>query len=194
MRQEINLFEQQLEVVKQEHTPRQMIKKIIEGLLFASNEPLLLQKIKEIVETKYSVRSKEILELIYELQQDYHKNQHAMQIDEIAGGFLLRSSADLSPFIELLLKERRSEKLSKAAMEVLAIITYRSPITRSAIESIRGVDCSGALYSLLDRNLIEITGRLEVPGRPCQYGVTKKFLQHFGLNDTRELLQTTQIP
>lgn len=187
MAQEINIFAKTLDVFHSEKPVRVALKKIIEGLLFSSNEPLSAQKIKEVLESHYAVKVKDVLEMLYELQKEYFKENRAIQIDEIAGGFQLRTHADIAPFLEILHQHRRSEKLSKAATEVLAIIAYRSPITRSDIEGIRGVDCSGALYSLLDRQLIEVVGRLEVLGRPCQYGVTKKFLQHYGLNDVKDL-------
>lgn len=187
MPQHLNLFENNIETIRQDNSHKDVIKRIVEGLLFSSSEPLSLQKIKEIVESEFVVRSKELLEIIYQLQKEYLKEQRAFQIDEIAGGFLLRTITEISPFVEKLHQSRKAEKLSKAAMEVLAIVAYRGPVTRNAIEAIRGVDCSGAIYSLLERQLIEIVGRLEVPGRPCQYGITKKFLKHFGLNDIKEL-------
>jgi segregation and condensation protein B len=87
---------------------------------------------------------------------------------------------------------RRDEKLSQAATEVLAIIAYKQPVTRQQVEAIRGVDSTGVIQSLLDRNLIEVTGRLEAAGRPSLFGVTKEFLEHFGLKNSKELRQTRE--
>ncbi|MCC5831638.1 MAG: SMC-Scp complex subunit ScpB [Chlamydiales bacterium] len=163
------------------------MKRIIEGLLFASNEPLPLQKLKEVIQTHYPVRSIELKRLIEELSQEYDNEGHAFQIAEIGGGYLLRTVEEMRPYLDLLHHDRRGEKLSRAATEVLAIIAYRQPITRREMEEIRGVDCSGTVVSLMERGLIEPVGRKEAPGRPIQYGITKRFLQHFGLKDLEDL-------
>ena len=99
----------------------------------------------------------------------------------------MRTCEEYSPFVDLIHRNKRTEKLSQASAEVLAIIAYRQPITRPQIEAIRGVDSSGILQNLLERQLIEPTGKLEAPGRPTLYGTTKDFLQHFGLRSAEEL-------
>ena len=93
----------------------------------------------------------------------------------------------MSPYIEAIGVSRRGEKLSQAAAEVLAIIAYKQPITRPQIDAIRGVDSSGTIYNLLERQLIEPLGKLEAPGRPTLFGITKNFLEHFGLKDVKQL-------
>lgn len=168
-------------------TKNREVERIVEALLFSSSEPLPLNKIKEIIETTYPVKLKELKILLVQLKDTYEKENRGFQLDEIAEGFLLRTVQDLFPYVELLHKDRRGEKLSKAAMEVLAIIAFKQPITRTQIESIRGVDSSGTIYSLQERGLIEVTGRLETPGRPSQYGLTKGFLKHFGLKNFEQL-------
>jgi segregation and condensation protein B len=189
MSQELNLIEQAVEKVSQRvHLTREKeVKRIIEALLFASSEALSLDKLKEIITTSYPVRSREVEKLIEELSQEYQKEQRAFQIDQIAGGYLLRTALPMRPYIELLDRDRRGEKLSQAATEVLAVVAYRNPITRREIEKLRGVDCSGTVAALVERGLITPVGRKEAPGRPLQYGVTKQFLQHFGLKDLKEL-------
>ena len=162
-------------------TKKREIERIVEALLFASSQPLSLTKIKEIIESTYPIKSTELQQVLSQLKETYENENRGFQLDEIAEGFLLRTVNDLFPYVELLHKDRRGEKLSKAAMEVLAIIAFKQPITRAQIESIRGVDSSGTLHSLQERGLIEITGRLETPGRPSQFGLTKGFLKHFGL-------------
>lgn len=166
---------------------RQHAKRIIEALLFSSNEPLPFNKIREIVDSFQQLKPRLLRDLINELQQEYLSQQRAFRLEEIAEGFLLRTCEEYGPFIDLINRNKRTEKLSQASAEVLAIIAYRQPITRPQIEAIRGVDCSGIVQNLLERQLIEPTGRLEAPGRPTLYETTKDFLRHFGLRSTDEL-------
>lgn len=172
---------------QQEKFLRQHAKRIIEALLFASSDPLPFTKIREIVDSFQPLKPKLLRDLINELQQDYLSQQRAFRLEEIAEGFLLRTCEEYSPFIDLISRNKRTEKLSQASAEVLAIIAYRQPITRPQIEAIRGVDCSGIVQNLLERQLIEPTGRLEAPGRPTLYETTKDFLQHFGLRSAQDL-------
>ncbi len=185
----INLLEDTLEVAtKRAHSTKEReIKRIVEALLFASSEPIPTAKLKEIIQTQYPVRTAELRQVIDSLSQEYKNEGHTFEIAEIAGGYLLRTIDAMQPYIELLHQDRRSEKLSRAATEVLAITAYRQPITRREMEEIRGVDCSGTVVSLVERGLIEAVGRKEAPGRPIQYGITKRFLQHFGLKDLEDL-------
>jgi len=172
---------------QQEKFLKQQAKRIIEALLFASSDPLPFNKIKEIVDSFQPLKPRMLRDLINELQQDYLSHQRAFRLEEIAEGFLLRTCEEYSTFIDLLHRNRRTEKLSQASAEVLAIIAYRQPITRPQIESIRGVDCSGIIQNLLERQLIEPTGRLEAPGRPTLFETTHHFLKHFGLRNAQEL-------
>lgn len=172
---------------QQEKFIRQHAKRIIEALLFASSDPLPFNKIREIVDSFQPLKPRLLRDLINELQQDYLSQQRAFRLEEIAEGFLLRTCEEYSTFLDLLYRNKRTEKLSQASAEVLAIIAYRQPITRPQIEAIRGVDCSGIIQNLLERQLIEPTGRLEAPGRPTLYETTKDFLQHFGLRSAQDL-------
>lgn len=192
MNQELNFIEEAIEKVamRNQFTREQEIKRIIEALLFASTNALALEKLREIINLTYPIRSREVEELIEELAHEYKKEKRAFQIDFIAEGYLLRTSPELSEHVEKLFHDRRGEKLSQAAREVLAIVAYRSPITRREIENLRGVDCSGTVISLVERGLIEAVGRKDAPGRPLQYGITKQFLQHFGLKDLSDLTAT----
>jgi segregation and condensation protein B len=172
---------------QQERLIRQHTKRIVEALLFASNEPLSFNKIKDIVDSSHHVKPRQLKDLLSELQNEYLSQQRAFRLEEIAEGFLLRTCEEYKSYIDLLYSNKRGEKVSQAAAEVLAIIAYRQPVTRPQIEAIRGVDCSGIVYNLLERQLIEPVGRLEAPGRPTLYGVTKDFLTHFGLRDAQQL-------
>jgi len=172
---------------QQEKFIRQHAKRIIEALLFASRDPLPFTKIREVVDSFQPLKPRLLRDLILELQQEYLSQQRAFRLEEIAQGYMLRTCEEYSLFIDLLHRNKRAEKLSQASAEVLAIIAYRQPITRPQIEAIRGVDCSGIVQNLLERQLIESIGRLEAPGRPALYGITKDFLKHFGLRDLGQL-------
>ncbi len=207
MKKEINLFPQEVEtasLLNQMESDRHcdssiepgiehdaasdfQVKRIIEALLFVSNEPLPFTKIREILEVDYPLKPRSLRRLIEELQEEYIQQQRAFKIEEVAQGFILITLKDYSAYIDSLYRNRRHEKLSPAATEVLAIIAYRQPITKPQIEAIRGVDSSGTLQNLLERGLIEATGKLEAPGRPTLYGITKTFLTHFGLKDLSAL-------
>ncbi|NGX42669.1 MAG: hypothetical protein K940chlam7_00953 [Chlamydiae bacterium] len=162
-------------------------KRIIEGLLFCHSEPITLRKMKKVLETFHPLESNEVRQLVQELSQEYEEQNRAFRLEEIAKGYILRTREEFSPYIRILMKSSRPERLSHASAEVLAIIAYRQPVTRPQIDEIRGVDSSGILYTLLERQLIEPMGKLEVPGRPTLFGVTQNFLKHFGLKDMKDL-------
>ncbi len=186
MHHEINIFNEESEEATDDPIER-YVKQIIEALLFAGSEPLSLEKIKEIVDIYHPVKPRVLRQLMAELQQEYLVQKRSFKIEEVAQGFVLVSLKEFNHYIDQLHRNRRTEKLSHAAVEVLAIIAYRQPVTRPQIEAIRGVDSSGTLQSLMERGLIEITGKLETPGRPALYGITKEFLAHFGLKDLNAL-------
>jgi segregation and condensation protein B len=165
----------------------QHAKRVIEGVLFCSSEPLTLRRMTNVLQTYHQLQKVEVKQLVEELALDYEQQDRSFRLVEIANGYILRTCEELSPYIHALLKTARPEKLSHAATEVLAIIAYRQPITRPQIDEIRGVDSSGIVSTLIERQLIEPTGKLEVPGRPMLYGVTHNFLKYFGLKDLKEL-------
>ena len=197
--QEINLMDQEIETSAVPRQPppreqhpvdgasRQQVKRLIEALLFASNTPLPFSKIREVADTLHPLRPRDLKELILELQSEYLTAQRGFRLEEIGQGYLLRTCEEFSPYIELLYRNKRNERLSQAGAEVLAIIAYRQPITRPQIEKIRGVDSSGVVTSLIERGLIASVGKLEAPGRPTLYGITQEFLAHFGIKDLQEL-------
>lgn len=192
MAKEINLMVTESAPRENTAAHRDKVKRTIEALLFSSNEPLPFTKIREITDTIYPFSPKELNAIIQELQYEYQLQQRAFRLEEIAQGFCLRTCEEHFPYIELLGRNKRTEKLSHAATEVLAIIAYKQPITRTQIEAIRGVDSSGTLANLLERQLIQPVGKLEAAGRPTLYGITQEFLKHYGLRDVKEL--KTQCP
>ena len=157
------------------------VKQIVEAVLFASPEPVPLAKLCEVARAK----KEKVAEAIGELRAEYRNR--AFNLDEIGDGYLLRTQPQYRMYVQRLYHGRQNERLSQASSEVLAIIAYRQPITRPAIEAIRGVDSSGTVQALLERGLIECTGKLEGPGRPSLYSTTPRFLHHFGLQNLDQL-------
>jgi len=162
------------------------IKKVIEALLFVSDKPLLTREIKHIV--KEDLPENTNLEgIIKDLQTEYQQLNRAFQLNFVADGWTFATKPEYAPWIKTLLKDKTTFKLSPSAMEVLAIIAYKQPITRAEIDSIRGVDSGGVMDTLLDRKLIKIVGKKETIGKPMLYGTTQEFLRHFGLSHLSEL-------
>lgn len=157
------------------------MKSIIEALLIATDTALSLKKIIEIVK----IPEEEIRRYIDELNQEYRTTERSFEIKEIAGGYQIYTLPTFADWVGKL-HERRS-RLSRAALETLAIIAYHQPITRPEIEKVRGVDSTWVLDTLLQKCLIRTCGRLAVPGRPIRYGTTKEFLRYFGINDISDL-------
>ncbi len=159
------------------------LKLIIEGLLFVSNVPLSLEKISAVTD---GVPRDRIQKALDELMAEYEEMNRAFVLTYVAGGYQFRSRAELSSYI-LQLKKKAPARLTRAALETLAVIAYRQPVLRAEIEKIRGVDVGGTLKTLLERDIIRIVGRKDLPGRPILYGTTKKFLEIFGLPDLEAL-------
>lgn len=159
------------------------LKAIIEGIVFLSETPISVKKLREII---VDAEEQEILKVLHQLKQEYDERQSGLYVAEVAGGYQLRTRDTLGPWI----KKFRGIKpvtLSQAAMETLAVVAYRQPIMKAEIEKIRGVDVSGTLKGLLEKNLVRVVGRKDVPGRPIIYGTTNKFLEVFNLRDLSEL-------
>lgn len=163
------------------------LKRVVEALLFAGSDPLPIAKIREITDEIYPLKPKELREILEGLKENYLNAGHAFKLEEIAQGYVLRTREEYAPYLDRLFRQKRGEKLSQASTEVLAIVAYKQPITRTQIDAIRGVDSSGTMSQLLERNLIEARGKSETPGRPTLYGTTKNFLKHFGLKDLADL-------
>jgi len=157
-------------------------KAIIESMLFVSPDPLSIEEIANII----NIDAKEICFAIEEIQKEYKKEYHGFHLIDVAGGFVFATKVQYEQYIEKLLKPQINT-LSHAALETLAIIAYKQPITRSEIELIRGVKVDKIVNTLVEKNLIEEIGRKEGPGRPIIYATTKDFLKYFGLNDLSQL-------
>ncbi len=165
------------------------LKQIVESLIFVSETPLSADRLKAILE---DVDRRDILLALAELRGEYEDRQGGFVLREIAGGFQFRTHPDCSDWIKKLLKPSPT-RLSRAALETLAIIAYKQPIIRADIEHIRGVDSGGVLRLLLERKLIRVLGRKDIPGRPMIYGTTKDFLELFNLRDLGDLPSPKEI-
>ncbi len=157
---------------------------IIEALLFVSREPLPLERITAVL----AGPSKETVhEAMKALQHRYDQEDRGIHIAELAGGYLMMTQPDCAPWITKLNTIKASARVSRSALETLAIIAYRQPIMRTEIEQLRGVETSGVLRTLLDQKLVRIVGRKDIPGRPMLYGTSRVFLQKFGLRNLQDL-------
>lgn len=158
--------------------------RILEALLFASDHPLTAQEIAAVLPDG---KAELVGALVKELNQDYEQQKRAIQIREIAGGYQLYTRPEYATWLNALFARTRTQRLSKAGLEALAIIAYKQPTSRAEIERIRGVQTDSVMRTLLERGLITIVGREEGPGRPLLYGTTDKFLQYFGLKSLDDL-------
>ncbi len=155
----------------------------IEGILFAAGEPVKVAKLAAVLEVDIN----EVEEAVKLLKYNYDTDLRGLMIIEIDGGYQLCSRPEYYAYIQEILGEQRRQALSNAAMEALAIIAYKQPITRGQVEYIRGVNSDGAINRLIERDLIEEKGRLDAPGRPILYGTTQNFLRCFGLKNPEDL-------
>jgi len=165
------------------------IKHIVESMLFVSDEPLTVDRIKRVL---IEAESGEIRDALKELSAEYEARHGGFYLHEVAGGFQIRTRPEYSEWIRKLIQPKPL-RLSKAAMETLAIIAYKQPVIRSDVEYIRGVDCGGVLRVLLERKLIRVLGRREIAGRPLIYATTKRFLEVFDLKDLKDLPTPREI-
>ncbi|MBI3615302.1 MAG: SMC-Scp complex subunit ScpB [Candidatus Omnitrophica bacterium] len=160
-------------------------KRILEALLLVSDKPLLLEQARETIGADF--QETDLRRALLEMAEEYAAANRGMRIVEVAEGFQLVTDPELYPYVTRLTHRVKTVRLSRPALETLAIIAYRQPLTRVEIEQVRGVDASGVLDTLLKFNLIKVTGRKEVVGRPLLYGTTREFLDHFGLKSLENL-------
>jgi len=166
------------------------VKREIEALLFATDAPLSVARLRGIFS---DAAVADINSAIDELNGEYERNDNSFTIVEFGGGWQIASRPAFAPLIEKLFRGRRHARLSRAGLEVLAIVAYRQPITRLEIDDIRGVQSSGALSTLLERGLATVMGRSEAIGHPLLYGTTREFLNHLGLKGLGQLPQLPDL-
>jgi segregation and condensation protein B len=181
------------------------LKRIVEALLFAAERPLSTKEIRVIIaeatdeenpgatEGFRNVREAQIAGTLEELKVELDTQRRSFQLVEIAGGWRLVSRTEYAPWLKKLLDEARPHRLSQPSLETLSIIALRQPISRADIAAIRGVEVDGVIKTLLERDLITITGKSDAPGRPMLYGTTQKFLEHFGLRDIDDMPKAAEL-
>ena len=175
--------------MEQTDPQKDQVKYIIECLIFTSDTPLTVEKIKAVLEDK---SKKEIKVLIEELIQDYQNLDRGIFIREVANGFQFCTKSEYAHLIQKL-RKTKPYSLTQPTLETLAIIAYRQPVTKAEIELVRGVDCGGVLRTLLEKKLIAIKGKKEVIGRPFLYATTSRFLEVFGLENLSSLPSIEEI-
>lgn len=162
--------------------------RIVESLLFSAKEPLTKNQVNICFQEDVSLE-----EIVKELNDYYETEKAPIWVQEVSEGYRLMTRKEYDPWIRRLYQNRGKMKLSTSALETLSIIAYKQPVTRSDVDTIRGVDSVGTLKTLLEKNLIEIKGRLDSPGRPLTYATTSYFLEYFGLNSIRDLPKINEI-
>ena len=162
---------------------------ILEALLFVSEAPLPMERIEEVLEGRSKA---EIARLIADLEERCRQADRGLLLVEVAGGYRLVTKPELAPWVQRF-HGTKPAKLSKAALETLAIVAYKQPITKPEIEAIRGVTIDGVLKTLVERDLIRILGRKPEVGRPILYGTSRDFLEYFGFKDLSELPTLKEI-
>ncbi len=161
----------------------------IEALIFCASEPIkkkeIINCLKEMFDT--DIPAKDVDQALESLSNKYEKDSYSFSIVKIGGGYQFLTKAAYQASIGILLKQKSKKRLSTSALETLAIIAYKQPITKAEAEQIRGVNCDYAIQKLLEKELVEIKGKAETVGRPLLYGTNDKFMEYFGINDIKEL-------
>jgi segregation and condensation protein B len=157
---------------------------VIEALLFASDVPLEAERIREVLDLENVAAARE---LVQALMARYEADPHGLSIVEVGGGYRMVTRPELAPWLVRLARARTRVRLSRPALETLAIIAYKQPVSRPELDAVRGVNSDAVLDNLLERRLIRIGGRKEAPGRPFLYETTREFLVAFGLRDLNDL-------
>lgn len=161
----------------------------IEALIFCSPTPIRIAEIKSCLSEMFNaeVPEEDILGALQRLEEKFQAEEFSFQLYKAAGGYQFLTKPAYQTSIGIMLKQQSKKRLSTSAMETLSIIAYKQPISKTEIENIRGVNCDYAVQKLLDKSLIEITGKADTIGRPMLYGTTPKFMEYFGINDLSEL-------
>jgi segregation and condensation protein B len=161
----------------------------IEALIFCSPSPIKIADIKACLSEMFNadVPEEDIAGAIQRLDEKYQNEEFSFQLFKAAGGYQFLTKPSYQASISILLKQQSKKRLSTSAMETLSIIAYKQPISKTEVENIRGVNCDYAVQKLLDKGLIEITGKADTIGRPMLYGTTSKFMEYFGISDLNEL-------
>jgi segregation and condensation protein B len=165
--------------------------RVLEALIFASDELLTTAKLKPLIPGNPDAKT--LRKMVAEVNAQLSEQGHPFEIIEAGGGYQFRTVASYYPYVRKLYKDRTAKKLSLQALECLAIIAYRQPISKAEVEAIRGVFSDGAMKTLLERKMVDICGRSDKPGRPLLYGTTNYFLRYFGINKVSDLTKIEEF-
>ncbi|MCR4315566.1 MAG: SMC-Scp complex subunit ScpB [Planctomycetes bacterium] len=170
--------------------PGSHLSSVIEALLFVAKEPLTAKRLSNLLS---GIDTAIIRKAIAELEAEYAESKRAFQIVKLAGGYQLLTKPRFAEYVKQLQRVTQESKITPAALQTLAMVAYKQPVTRSEIDAIRGADSSTHVRTLLDKNLIRPVGRKKIPGYPLMYGTTKRFLEMFGMASIKDLPQTTEF-
>lgn len=167
----------------------EFLKQHVEALIFASPQPVAIADLKSVLDESLQTEVDEatVRELIEQIRHQFQAEQYAFELIEIAGGWQFLTKGAYHHSISVHLKQTTKKRLSQAALETLALVAYKQPVSKSELEEIRGVNCDYALQKLLEKELVFIVGRSEGPGRPLLYGTTEKFMDYLGINSLTDL-------
>jgi segregation and condensation protein B len=167
------------------------LKSIVEAILFASDEPVPVDRVAEAAGENVSID--QVRDAVRALVEEYDATGRAFTVEEIAGGLQLFTRPEYNKYLKKLLRARNEARFTQAALETLAIIAYKQPVSRAEVEDIRGVACGDMIRTLMEKGLVRVAGRSEHLGRALLYGTTKKFLQVFGLGSVKDLPDSKQL-
>jgi len=161
----------------------------VEALIFCASEPISIEELQSCLSEMFgtSIQETDIVQAIDVLTEKYEDSNFAFQICQMSDGYQFLTKPEYQPSIALLLKQKSKKRLSKAALETLAIVAYKQPVTKGQLEQIRGVNCDYTIQKLLEKELVAIKGKADTPGRPILYGTSKKFMEYFGINSLSDL-------
>jgi len=172
-----------------------LLKQHVEALIFAAEQPVTPDELITCLNNSYGweLEREDIMNAIYQLKEKFNDEDHAFELNEIAGGFQFLSKKDFHSAIHVMLQMKEKKRLSTAALETLAIIAYKQPMSKPELEQIRGVSCDYSIQKLLEKELIYISGKSDGPGRPILYATSKNFMEHFGLKSVKDLPKLKDI-
>ncbi|MCG8475832.1 MAG: SMC-Scp complex subunit ScpB [Cytophagales bacterium] len=161
----------------------------IESLIFCSSEPVSVAEIRKCLEgvLETPIAEESVRKAVEELRRKYDEDEFSFGIVQAGGGFVFKTKGSYQHIINAHSRQKSKRRLSPSAMETLAIVAYKQPVTKAQLEAIRGVNCDYAVQRLLEKELLEIKGKAETLGRPLLYGTSEKFMAHFGINDLKDL-------
>lgn len=161
----------------------------VESLIFCADHPVKVDDIRECMDEMFdaNVKEEDVLAAIERLEQKYEGNEYAFSVEHTGGGYQFLTKPAYQASIGIMLKQQSKKRLSTSALETLAIIAYKQPVTKGEVEQIRGVGCDYTIHKLLDKELIEIKGKADAIGKPLLYGTSEKFMDYFGINNLNDL-------